>query len=493
MSNVPTIGSVVDKLAELIDSQKLLDNIDRLSTPIQSSEFPRKEQIRTEPMSHSWTPLACSGETIRSSGDASYKGDNNIFHGDRLIVVGNFNTIHGNNCVVYGNGNVLTGNNCNSFGNDNVLRGSGGSVEGNGNVYQSSSTLNKGGIGNRLATPAPQRGTIHIPAPFAKKADPPATPAPQHDTIYVDAPLTKNACGHDYSLNSGRFMSRGGSLMTCEERPQPTYPDYGTIIVPGNNTRGGIQGPTGSNGCVGNSGSSGCQGNIVPPVYVSPGVTGTGWVNRTSFPSGYGSDIEGINLPNNKILTLMGVQVQQCTRNSYSVVLEWDGHRLFLSSESVILDRTINIDTDVLFSNFSATDYLRVRWQEFLQVLPIAQPSIAPSPFVAAPAHPLLPSKAAPQSNATSPFVTAPTVRVLPSKAVVPPISLGARIQGQDAEADDDDKACCICLVNQKCCSILSCGHRCLCIGCANRCIDEKMKNCPVCKGPVERIARIFD
>ena len=206
-------------------------------------------------------------------------------------------------------------------------------------------------------------------------------------------------------------------------------------------------------------------------------MTSTGWVNRTSFPSGYGSDIEGIDLPNNKILTLMGVQVQQCTRNSYSVVLEWDGHRLFLSSESVILDRTINIDTDVLFSNFGATDNtLRVSWKEFLQVLPIAPPPIAPSPFV-------LPS----------PFVPYSAHPILPSKAAVPPRSLGARIQGQDAEADDDDKACCICLVNQKCCSILSCGHRCLCIGCANRCIDEKMKNCPVCKGPVERIARIFD
>lgn len=201
MANVPTIGSAVQKLAELTDSQQLLDNIDRLSTPIQSSEFPRKEQTRKEPMSQSWTPLACSGETIRCSGDKSYKGDNNIFHGDRLIIVGNFNTVHGNNCVVYGDGNVLTGNDCNSFGNHNVLRGSGGSVEGNGNLYRSPSTLNKGGKANRLVTPAPQR-----------------------DTIYVDAP-SRTACGHDYSLNSGRIMPRGGSLMTCEERPQPTYPD----------------------------------------------------------------------------------------------------------------------------------------------------------------------------------------------------------------------------------------------------------------------------
>lgn len=472
MAKAPTIGSVVEKLAELIDSEKLLDDLTR---PIQSSEFPRKEQTRKEPMSQSWPPLACSGEIIRSSGDASYKGDNNIFHGDRLIIVGNFNTVHGNNCVVYGNVNVLTGNDCNSFGNDNVLRGSGGSVEGNRNVYQSLSTLNKGGKGNRLATPVPQRNTIHIPAPpFVKKADPPDSPAPQRDTIYVDAPSTKNSCDQDYSMNGGRFTSRGGSLMTCEERQQPTYPDYGTIVVPG----GGIQGPRGSNGCVGSSSNSGCQGNqgynhnIVPPSYVSPRVTSTGWVNRTSFPSGYGSDIEEIKLPNNKMLTLMGITVQQCTRNSYSVVLEWDGHRLFLSSYSVILDRTINIDTDVLFSNFGATDgTLKVTWKEFLQVLPAAPPS----PFVPAP----------------SPSVPAPALRTPLSK--VPPRSLGPPIQGQDVEADDDDKACCICLVNQKCCSILSCGHRCLCIGCANQCINEKMKNCPVCKGPVEKIARIFD
>lgn len=46
---------------------------------------------------------------------------------------------------------------------------------------------------------------------------------------------------------------------------------------------------------------------------------------------------------------------------------------------------------------------------------------------------------------------------------------------------------CCICLTNEKDQAVVPCFHMCVCSGCSTR-----IRQCPMCRGPVERIQRIF-
>ena len=40
--------------------------------------------------------------------------------------------------------------------------------------------------------------------------------------------------------------------------------------------------------------------------------------------------------------------------------------------------------------------------------------------------------------------------------------------------------------------AVLPCLHNCLCEACAQRLLDERTPCCPVCRGPIERILRVF-
>jgi hypothetical protein len=63
-------------------------------------------------------------------------------------------------------------------------------------------------------------------------------------------------------------------------------------------------------------------------------------------------------------------------------------------------------------------------------------------------------------------------------------------IRGQDTPTDSDLEACIICLTNLKCCAVVPCGHRLFCISCANKDVSDR---CPSCRGPIEKIIRVFN
>lgn len=46
---------------------------------------------------------------------------------------------------------------------------------------------------------------------------------------------------------------------------------------------------------------------------------------------------------------------------------------------------------------------------------------------------------------------------------------------------------CCICYTNEKDHAVVPCFHMCVCVGCSKR-----IHQCPICRGPVDRIQRIF-
>jgi len=60
---------------------------------------------------------------------------------------------------------------------------------------------------------------------------------------------------------------------------------------------------------------------------------------------------------------------------------------------------------------------------------------------------------------------------------------------GGDLRSSDADR-CCICLTNPKTHAIQPCGHCCLCPTCVSR--VENRGKCPICRGDVERVQRIY-
>ena len=60
---------------------------------------------------------------------------------------------------------------------------------------------------------------------------------------------------------------------------------------------------------------------------------------------------------------------------------------------------------------------------------------------------------------------------------------------GGDLRSSDADR-CCICLTNPKTHAIQPCGHRCLCPTCVST--VENRGKCPLCRGNVEAVLRIY-
>ena len=57
----------------------------------------------------------------------------------------------------------------------------------------------------------------------------------------------------------------------------------------------------------------------------------------------------------------------------------------------------------------------------------------------------------------------------------------------------DDDGKCVVCFTNQKCMLIRPCNHACLCIDCAKLLLEEsELKECPLCRGHINRVERIY-
>lgn len=65
-------------------------------------------------------------------------------------------------------------------------------------------------------------------------------------------------------------------------------------------------------------------------------------------------------------------------------------------------------------------------------------------------------------------------------------------------DAPDGTPVCSICLSNQPVCVVLPCLHKCICCACARQITGEGTKErgqvaCPICKGTVEKIGRVFE
>eukprot|EP00800_Vazella_pourtalesii_P019018 TRINITY_DN6314_c0_g1_i1.p1 TRINITY_DN6314_c0_g1~~TRINITY_DN6314_c0_g1_i1.p1 ORF type:complete len:250 (+),score=29.00 TRINITY_DN6314_c0_g1_i1:148-897(+) len=58
---------------------------------------------------------------------------------------------------------------------------------------------------------------------------------------------------------------------------------------------------------------------------------------------------------------------------------------------------------------------------------------------------------------------------------------------------NNEDGKCVVCFINQKCMLIRPCNHACLCIDCAKLLVEESdLKECPLCRGNIIRIERIY-
>ena len=58
---------------------------------------------------------------------------------------------------------------------------------------------------------------------------------------------------------------------------------------------------------------------------------------------------------------------------------------------------------------------------------------------------------------------------------------------------NDEDGKCVVCFINQKCMLIRPCNHACLCIDCAKMLAEEsELKECPLCRGHINIIERIY-
>ncbi len=68
-------------------------------------------------------------------------------------------------------------------------------------------------------------------------------------------------------------------------------------------------------------------------------------------------------------------------------------------------------------------------------------------------------------------------------------------VDGEDREADDPDRACCVCMTNEKRCAVVACGHMAMCIRCSNSLLRNGNRNgvaaCPLCRAE-GRVVKIF-
>lgn len=71
-----------------------------------------------------------------------------------------------------------------------------------------------------------------------------------------------------------------------------------------------------------------------------------------------------------------------------------------------------------------------------------------------------------------------PPVKFVPSPKLPP-----------DTEAVEGQPACVICIMNTKTHCVVPCGHKVTC----NKCSTLSLKSCPVCRGIVDQIVRVFE
>lgn len=60
------------------------------------------------------------------------------------------------------------------------------------------------------------------------------------------------------------------------------------------------------------------------------------------------------------------------------------------------------------------------------------------------------------------------------------------------AEAADAIR-CAICLDKEKTVVVVPCGHKCMCVACAKQLQASLAPRCPLCRGALERITRVFE
>ena len=60
------------------------------------------------------------------------------------------------------------------------------------------------------------------------------------------------------------------------------------------------------------------------------------------------------------------------------------------------------------------------------------------------------------------------------------------------APQDEDEALCVVCMDAPKRCVVLPCMHMWVCEACTQRLVEQGAQSCPVCRGPIERIERVF-
>ena len=55
-----------------------------------------------------------------------------------------------------------------------------------------------------------------------------------------------------------------------------------------------------------------------------------------------------------------------------------------------------------------------------------------------------------------------------------------------------EEALCVVCMDAPKRCVVLPCMHMCTCEACSQQLLEQGAQSCPVCRGPMERIERVF-
>ena len=51
---------------------------------------------------------------------------------------------------------------------------------------------------------------------------------------------------------------------------------------------------------------------------------------------------------------------------------------------------------------------------------------------------------------------------------------------------------CCVCLDDEKTMVVVPCGHKCMCEPCATQ-LQKQGAHCPLCRGPMVRVTRVYE
>lgn len=72
-------------------------------------------------------------------------------------------------------------------------------------------------------------------------------------------------------------------------------------------------------------------------------------------------------------------------------------------------------------------------------------------------------------------------------RAPVPPRVPPRAVEVVRGDSPVAHECCCVCLANRKDRAVVPCFHMCVCAACSRR-----IRQCPVCRGPIDRLQRIF-